>query len=866
MKTAPPPASHPSPRGLPTLRAKPPSAATPRAPRQEFIEPLESRIAPAAVAVLDLSTLDGANGFKIQGEAESDFSGASVSAAGDINGDGFDDIIIGALGADPNGTNSGASYVVFGKAGGFSATLNLSTLNGTNGFKIQGEAAFDSSGRSVSAAGDINGDGFDDILIGADGAGASYVVFGKAGGFSATLNLSTLNGANGFKIQGEAASDFAGRSVSAAGDINGDGFDDILIGAYGADSNGTNSGASYVVFGKAGGFSATLNLSALDGSNGFKIPGEAASDFAGRSVSAAGDINGDGFDDILIGAFGADPNGNHSGASYVVFGKAGGFSATLNLSTLNGANGFKIQGEAASDSSGRSVSAAGDINGDGFDDILIGAYGADSNGTDSGASYVVFGKAGGFSATLNLSTLNGANGFKIQGEAAFDSSGRSVSAAGDIDGDGFDDILIGAFGADPNGTNSGASFVVFGKAGGFSATLNLSTLDGTNGFKIQGEAASDSSGGSVSAAGDINGDGFDDILIGAYGADPNGSYSGASYVVFGRGTADVTVAANGKSATFIDWDGDLVTIKASKGILDAGQFKLSSPNPATGGSHLIYVDFTEATTGNEFTGANLSFSAKRGADGGDGLVNVGTIDARGVDLGKVTVDGDLQQLDANAAARLKVFSLGQFAEAEVQGAPLTSEITGKLGALNVLTDASRVTISAQTIGAIKALNFDGVSILASGVLNPTTAKNALAIASISLGGSIQDSQILAGYDAGGAAVNADVQIGKVSIKGQWVASDLVAGVRAGADGIFGTSDDALIAGGNSILSRIASVVIRGAAFGTVDAIRDGFGIVAQQIGSLKTGRATVPLEPGAGNDTTPLLLGVTGDFRVREVA
>jgi hypothetical protein len=408
--------------------------------------------------------------------------------------------------------------------------------------------------------------------------------------------------------------------------------------------------------------------------------------------------------------------------------------------------------------------------------------------------------------------------------------------------------------------------VVFGKAGGFGAKLNLSTLDGSNGFKLQGEAANDFSGISVSGAGDVNGDGFDDLIVGAYGADPNGSYSGASYVIFGQGSGVATVATNGRSATFTDWDGDLVTVKTTKGTLDAPQLKLSSPNPLTGGSRLIFVDFTATTTGNEFIGANLSFIAKRGPTGGDGLVNVGTFDARGVILGKVTIGGDLQQLDADGVAGLTVFSLGQFADADVHGGPLTSEISGKLGALKVKTDASRVTIAAQSIGTIQALNLDRVTVLASGVTNPAKAANALAIKSLTVNGSVRDTQILAGYAASGAAVNADVAIGKVLVKGQWIASDLVVGAAAGADGLFGTADDALIAGGNAIVAKIASITIAGAAFGTTENLRDGFGFVAQQLGSVKVGKASVPLTGGAGNDLTPQLLGQTGDIRVREVA
>jgi len=487
--------------------------------------------------ILNLADLDGLNGFRIDGVAADDFSGDSVSSAGDINGDGIDDLIIGAPRADPNGTNSGSSYVVFGSGGGFSSTLNLSALNGLNGFRINGVAVGDYSGGSVSSAGDINGDGIDDLIIGAifanpngSASGSSYVVFGSGSGFSSTLNLSALNGLNGFRIDGVAVGDSSGGSVSSAGDINGDGFDDLIIGASSANPNGLFSGSSYVVFGSGGGFSSTLNLSALNGLNGFRLDGVAAGDQSGRSVSSAGDINGDGIDDLIIGAPLANPNGLWSGSSYVVFGSGSGFSSTLNLSTLNGLNGFRIDGVAAFDFSGDPVSSAGDINGDGFDDLIIGARSADPNGNYSGSSYVVFGSGGGFSSTLNLSTLTGLNGFRIDGAAAGDNSGGSVSSAGDINGDGFDDLIIGAGGAN----FSGSSYVVFGSGSGFSSTLNLSTLTGLNGLRIDGVAAGDNSGGSVSSAGDINGDGIDDLIIGALFANPIGSSSGSSYVVFGR--------------------------------------------------------------------------------------------------------------------------------------------------------------------------------------------------------------------------------------------------------------------------------------------------------------------------------------------
>src|ERR671933_819813 len=193
------------------------------------------------------------------------------------------------------------------------------------------------------------------------------------------------------------------------------------------------------------------------------------------------------------------------------------FGPTFNLSTLNGSNGFAINGIAAYDQSGFSVSSAGDVNGDGIDDLIIGARGADPNGiNEAGQSYVVFGSNSGFGAGLDLSTLNGSNGFAINGIGTFDQSGLSVSSAGDVNGDGIDDLIIGAFGADPNGLPfAGQSYVVFGSNSGFGAGLDLSTLDGSNGFAINGIVANDYSGFSVSSAGDVNGDGFDDLIIGA---------------------------------------------------------------------------------------------------------------------------------------------------------------------------------------------------------------------------------------------------------------------------------------------------------------------------------------------------------------
>jgi hypothetical protein len=494
-------------------------------------------------ASIELSDLDGSNGFRIDLSAHYG-SGFSAASAGDINGDGFADMIVGAFGAGPYGGNPGSDYsfVVFGKASGFAATFDMTGMDGTDGFRLSHVEPGDKGGHAVASAGDVNGDGLADLIVGsvAGGSstysGASYVVFGKASGFGASLDLRALDGTDGFRIDGVAADDRSGVSAASAGDVNGDGFADLIIGAKGADPHGAYSGSSYVVFGKASGFAPTLDLSALDGSNGFRLDGVGAYDTSGSSVASAGDVNGDGFADLIIGAWSADPNGGSSGSSYVVFGKAAGFDATLDLSTLDGSNGFRLDGAAAGDESGWSVASAGDINGDGFADLVVAAVAAGPHGAYSGSSYVVFGKVSGFSASLDLSALDGSDGFRLDGAAAFDESGYSVASAGDVNGDGFADLIIGAKGADPNGSDSGASYVVFGKASGFTATLDLSALDGSDGFRLDGVTAGDRSGYSVASAGDVNGDGLDDLMVvsSREHSPINLNYTGSCYVIYGR--------------------------------------------------------------------------------------------------------------------------------------------------------------------------------------------------------------------------------------------------------------------------------------------------------------------------------------------
>ncbi len=282
------------------------------------------------------------------------------------------------------------------------------------------------------------------------------------------------------------------------------------------------------------------SIQAAPKSTGFVINGSQVNDYSGLFVSNAGDVNGDGIPDLIVGARSADPNGKISaGRSYVVFGKRNARPVELgSLESGTSQAGFVINGSQASDRSGTSVSSAGDINGDGLTDLIVGAPGDFFYFASPGRSYVVFGKRDG--TPVELATIeNGTSpdGFVINGSKAGDLSGFSVSKAGDVNGDGLADVIVGAFYADPTGRfQAGRSYVVFGKRDGI--PVELATIEsGTSqaGFVINGSNAFDYSGGSVSNAGDINGDGLDDVIVGAVGADPNGiSSAGRSYIVLGK--------------------------------------------------------------------------------------------------------------------------------------------------------------------------------------------------------------------------------------------------------------------------------------------------------------------------------------------
>ena len=660
--------------------------------------------------LVPLSSLDGTNGFTLNGIDFADQSGFSVSSAGDVNGDGYDDLIIGARYGDPNGdTQAGETYVVYGGANapGTGGVLDLSDLDGTNGFVLNGIDSDDFSGVSVSSAGDVNGDGYDDLIIGAyradpnsSYAGETYVVYGgaRAPGSDGVLDLSMLDGTNGFILNGIDGYDYSGFSVSSAGDVNGDGYDDLIIGAFGGSPNGVGgAGETYIVYGGANapGTGGRFNLSTLDGNNGFTLTGIDRYDRSGISVSSAGDVNGDGYDDLIIGAHYADPNGDRgAGETYVVYGGASapGTGGVLDLSDLDGTNGFILNGIDGIDYSGRSVSSAGDVNGDGYDDLIIGASSADPNGDNqAGETYIIYGGASapGTGGVLDLSALDGTNGFILTGIDAGDRAGWSVSSAGDVNGDGYDDLIIGARYADPNGVgNAGETYVVYGGANapGTGGVLDLGALNGTNGFILTGIDADDRSGISVSAAGDVNGDGYDDLIIGASGADPNASLSGETYILYGgaTGTESLTpVTASGTAAA------DNFTGNAG----DDSFTDIATNDVVRGGAGNDRIRVTA-----------LDFAAIDGGTGVDTLV----LDGAGLALdltgaGNAGVDSvEVFDLSGTGANTLVLDALAVF--------DVTEEREGGVASLDVLGDADdRVDLSGSSFALTGTVTEDGTT-------------------------------------------------------------------------------------------------------------------------------------------------------------
>ena len=413
-----------------------------------------------------LSGIDGAILFTFLGDSAGDEFGGSVDGVGDVNQDGYDDLVVGAPGDDDNGSGCGSARVVSGPT----------ALVPYRRYTFLGDSVGDQFGWSVAGVGDVNQDGFDDLIV-----GARYDDVTGADSGSASV-LSGIDGSLLFIFYGNSSNDRFGYSVDGAGDVNQDGYSDLIVGAPGDDDNGSFSGSARVLSGQGGAILYTFY-------------GDSAGDWFGNSVAGAGDVNQDGYDDLIVGAPGDDDNGLDSGSARV-------------LSGIDGAILHTFYGGSVGDRFGRSVDGAGDVNQNGYSDLIVGA---DQVGSSSGSARV-------------LSGIDGAILYTFYGDSGGDQFGRSVAGAGDVNQDGYDDLIVGAWADDDNGANSGSARV-------------LSGIDGSILHTFYGDSAGDYFGDSVAVAGDVNRDGYSDLIVGAFADDDNGLSSGSARVFSGQGGA-----------------------------------------------------------------------------------------------------------------------------------------------------------------------------------------------------------------------------------------------------------------------------------------------------------------------------------------
>ena len=449
---------------------------------------------------------DAVADLRVTGEAAGDQFGAAVGTAGDVNGDGYADIVVGARLNDAGGTDAGRAYVFLGGA----------SPDTIPDIAFTGRAAGDFLGMEVGGAGDVNDDGYDDVIVGAPLCDAAGADAGQAYVYYGGLRLDAVADAT---LTAEAAGDRFGFTVGTAGDVDGDGRADVVVGAYQNDTAGSNAGRVYVCY---------LDPPPAAARPGLALAGAGTMGFFGCAVGTAGDVNGDGHPDVIVGESRNDAGATDAGAAYVHFGGPG----ADNVADL------VMTGTHTNEYLGWAVGTAGDMNGDGYDDFVVGATNGYALGgmVPTGVAYVFFGGP----------TPDAVADLELSGAANGDQFGYSVGTAGDVNGDGYDDVVVGAPRNDTPGTDGGRAYVFYGGA----------APDATVDLTLSGAASGDQFGYSVGTAGDVNGDGYDDVVVGAPVHDVPGSLEvGAVYVYFGGASPNpvADVAMNGQAAG--DWLG-----------------------------------------------------------------------------------------------------------------------------------------------------------------------------------------------------------------------------------------------------------------------------------------------------------------------
>jgi hypothetical protein len=401
--------------------------------------------------------------------------GSSVASAGDVNGDGYDDILVGAYSYNGALIDSGSAALFLGSPDGPSKLPDWTE---------EGSQAYANFGESLAGAGDVNGDGYDDVIVGAWQASRASAYLGSAAGLETSPSWTAQSPEFDF-----------GWSVSSAGDVNGDGYDDVVVSALAYSNDQLYEGRLYVYLGSAAGLE-EAPASAVEGNQSY-------SGF-GSWVSRAGDVNGDGYDDVIVGAPRWNHGQNDEGRAFVYLGSAAGLVTTPAWSAESNQGGALM---------GYWVSSAGDVNGDGYDEVIVGLNTFSGGENAEGAAFVYHGSAAGLSASPSWTT----------------ESNQAVAIAGgvssaDLDGDGYSDVLVGYYGYDRDQRNEGRVFAFFGSASG------LATRPG---WSAEGNQRDSYFGYAVSGAGDVDGDGFDDVLVGAYQFDGGQRGEGRAFTYLG---------------------------------------------------------------------------------------------------------------------------------------------------------------------------------------------------------------------------------------------------------------------------------------------------------------------------------------------
>jgi len=447
---------------------------------------MNARICLASLLVLgttariaDAQSLVGQPLWRAESDQISAGFGCAVSAAGDVNGDGFADVLVGAYRFAGALDDQGSAAVFHGSVAGPSKLPDWTAV---------GDRPFANFGETVGAAGDVNGDGYDDVIVGAPQAGNASLYLGSAAGLGASPAWTAQPGNYNY-----------GWSVAGAGDVNRDGYDDVLVSALGFSHDQAYEGRVYAYLGSPAGLS-TSPAWAVEGN-------QAYADF-GAWVASAGDVNGDGYADVIVGAPRWNDGQNDEGRVFVYLGSAAGLGTSA---------AWSAESDQAGALFGYWVASAGDVNGDGFGDVIVSANTYAHGESGEGRAFVYQGSKAGLTSAPTWTT-----------ESDQRTALAGAVSSGDLDGDGYGDVLVGYYAYDHGQVNEGGAFAFFGSPAG------LSTRPG---WFAEGNQRDSMFGYALAGAGDVNGDGFDDVVVGAYNFDAGQRDEGRAYTYLGMSTS-----------------------------------------------------------------------------------------------------------------------------------------------------------------------------------------------------------------------------------------------------------------------------------------------------------------------------------------